>query len=290
MPWEAWVTLAVVAGILYSLARSLAGQDVVLLGGAVVLTALGTVSPRFPTPSQLASGFGNEWYVIPIDLDIGTLTKTRSLMITDTFGVQTLISPVNDPSKPATGWSMFELSGIQRKDTPPLRPADPVGKARMRYWQKFTDEHVMNYVSIHGWHRMVGVIARSVESGEFDKLVERIPLYEQRVKWRTARSGFSEADLANATRKIEVAVDKAEQQLKQTKWIAGDMYTLADINFFSMCGLAVQRMFPEMQVEKRAPRLVDWVARMYERPGVKAALAMPNRTNPALRTFTGEAR
>jgi glutathione S-transferase len=175
-------------------------------------------------------------------------------------------------------------------DAPPLRPADPVGKARMRYWQKFTDEHVMNYVSIHGWHRMVGVIARSVEAGEFDKLVERIPLYEQRVKWRTARSGFSEADLANATRKIEVAVDKTEQQLRQTKWIAGDMYTLADINFFSMCGLAVQRMFPEMHVEKRAPRLVDWVARMYERPGVKAALAMPNRTNPALRTFTGEAR
>jgi glutathione S-transferase len=165
-----------------------------------------------------------------------------------------------------------------------------VGKARMRYWQKFTDEHVMNYVSIHGWHRMVGVIARSIESGEFDKLVDRIPLYEQRVKWRTARSGFSEADLANATRKIEVAVDKAEQQLRQTKWIAGDMYTLADINFFSMCGFAVQRMFPEMQVEKRAPRLVDWVARMHERPGVKAALAMPNRTNPALRTFTGEAR
>ena len=175
-------------------------------------------------------------------------------------------------------------------DAPPLRPADPVGKARMRYWQKFTDEHVMNYVSIHGWHRMVGVIARSVEAGEFDKLVERIPLYEQRLKWRTARSGFSEADLANATRKIEVAVDKAEQQLKQTSWLAGTMYTLADINFFSMCGFAVQRLFPEMQVEKRAPRLVDWVARMHERPGVKAALAMPNRTNPALRTFTGEAR
>lgn len=72
--------------------------------------------------SEFASGYGNEWYVIPIDLDVGTLTKTRSLVITDSFGVQTLISPVNDPSKPATGWSMFELSGIQRKDTPPLRP------------------------------------------------------------------------------------------------------------------------------------------------------------------------
>jgi glutathione S-transferase len=175
-------------------------------------------------------------------------------------------------------------------EAPALRPADALGKARMRYWNKFVDEHVMNYVSIHGWHRMVGVIARSIESGEFEKLVARIPLHEQREKWRTARSGFSEADLANATRKIEVAVDKVEKQLAQTPWIAGSMYTLADINFFSMCGMAVQRMFPEMDVAKRAPRLVEWVARMYARPGVQAALAMPNRTNPALRTFTGEAR
>jgi len=175
-------------------------------------------------------------------------------------------------------------------EAPALRPPDPVGKARMRYWNKFCDEHVMNYVSIHGWHRMVGVIARSIESGEFERLVARIPLFEQREKWRVARSGFSEADLANATRKIEVAVDKVEQQLAESPWLAGNMYTLADINFFSMCGMGVQRMFPEMNVERRAPRLVEWVARMHARPGVQAALAMPNRTNPALRTFTGEAR
>jgi hypothetical protein len=72
--------------------------------------------------SEFASGFGNEWYVIPIDLDVGTLTSTRSLVITDSFGVQTLIPPVNDPAKPVTGWSMFELSGIHRRGTPDLRP------------------------------------------------------------------------------------------------------------------------------------------------------------------------
>lgn len=175
-------------------------------------------------------------------------------------------------------------------DSPPLRPADPLGKARMRYWNKFVDEHVMNYVSMHGWHRMIGVIARSIEGGEFEKLLARIPLYEQREKWRTARSGFSEADLANATRKIEVAVDKVEKQLAQTTWLAGNQFTLADINFFSHCGMMVQRMFPEIKVEARAPRLVDWVQRMRARPGVQAALAMPDRTNPALRTFTGHVK
>ncbi|MEI9965855.1 MAG: glutathione S-transferase family protein [Caulobacteraceae bacterium] len=175
-------------------------------------------------------------------------------------------------------------------DAPPLRPNEPKGNSRMRFWNKFVDEHVMNYVSMHGWHRMVGVIARGIESGEFEALVERIPLYEQREKWKTARSGFSEADLANATRKIELAVDKVEEQLGKTEWLAGDMFTLADINFFSHCGMMVARMFPEMNVAERAPRLTEWVARVRARPGVQAALAMPDHTNPALRTFTGHAR
>lgn len=175
-------------------------------------------------------------------------------------------------------------------DSPQLRPAEPVGKARMRYWNKFIDEHVMNYVSMHGWHRMVSVIARSIEGGEFEKLLERIPLHEQREKWKTARSGFSEADLANATRKIELAVDKVEEQLGHAPWLAGDMYTLADINFFAHCGMSVARLFPEMDVPARAPQLVEWVKRMEGRPGVQAALAMPDHTDPRLRTFTGHAR
>ena len=175
-------------------------------------------------------------------------------------------------------------------DAPPLRPNDPVGNARMRYWNKFIDEHVMNYVSMHGWHRFVGVLARGIESGEFEKLVERIPLHEQREKWKTARSGFNEADLANATRKIEVAVDKVDAQLAESLWLAGDSYTLADINFYSHCGMMVERMFPGMGVAKRAPRLIDWRDRVTARPAMKQALAMPDHTEPGLRTWSGEVR
>jgi glutathione S-transferase len=172
----------------------------------------------------------------------------------------------------------------------PLRPRDAVGAARMRYWNKFCDEQVMNYVSMHGWHRMVGIIARSVDSGEFERLMERIPLPDQRAKWRTARSGFSEQDLAHATGKILYAVDKVEKQLGETEWIAGDDYTLADINFFSYCGVAVERMFPEMKISKRCPRLVEWGEKMRARPAVKRALAGEDRTAPGLRTWSGEAR
>ena len=171
-----------------------------------------------------------------------------------------------------------------------LRPTDPAGKARMRYWNKFIDEHVMNFVSMHGWHRMVGVIARNIESGDFEQLLENIPLHEQREKWKTARSGFSDADLANATRKIEVAVDKVEAQLGQTEWLAGDSYTLADINFYSHCGMMVERMFPEMEIAARAPRLTEWRERITARPAVQEALRSEDRTTPGLRTWGGEVR
>ena len=173
-------------------------------------------------------------------------------------------------------------------EAPPLRPADASGIARMRCWNKFVDEHVMNYVSMHAWHRFIGVLARGIESGQFEQLVERIPLQEQRDKWRTARSGFSEADLANATRKVLVALDKVEEQLARSPWLAGGQYTLADVNFFAHCGMYASRMFPDLTDERKHPHLGEWRNRIAERPGVKAALAMPDRTNPALRVFTGE--
>jgi glutathione S-transferase len=171
-----------------------------------------------------------------------------------------------------------------------LRPHDPVDAARMRYWNKFVDEHVMNHVSMHGWHRMVGIIARNVESGKFEKLMERIPLPDQRKKWMAARSGFSETDLANATEKIVYAVDKVEKQLGATAWLAGKAFTLADINFYSMCGMMVERMFPELEIGRRCPRLVEWRERMNARPAVARALSGEDRTTPGLRTWTGHAK
>ncbi|MBU6207412.1 MAG: glutathione S-transferase family protein [Alphaproteobacteria bacterium] len=170
----------------------------------------------------------------------------------------------------------------------PLRPADPAGKARMRVWNKFVDEQVMNHVSMHGWHRMVGVIARGIDTGAFEKLMERIPLPDQRKKWMNARSGFSEADLQNATDKIIYACKKVDDHLADNTWLAGEMFTSADANFYSMCGMMVERMFTELEVAKNYPRLVDWRERMTARPGVQAALKMPDHTNPALRTWTGE--
>ncbi len=172
----------------------------------------------------------------------------------------------------------------------PLRPYDPVGKARVRYWNKFVDENVTPFMSMHGWHHMIGAIARGIEPDEFEKLLERIPLPDQRRKWAAARSGFSEAELANAIDKIVYACAKMEATLAQSPWLAGDMYTTADINFFAMCGMTVEIRFPALEVAANYPRLVEWRTRMEARPAVRSALAMPNHTDPKVRNWSRQVR
>ena len=172
----------------------------------------------------------------------------------------------------------------------PLRPRDPAGAARMRYWNKFVDEHVMNHVSMHGWHRLIRVITASIEDETFEELMSHVPLPDQQAKWRTARSGFSQDDLDKATAKIEYALAKVEAQLGRTAFLAGEAYSLADINFYAHCGLMVNRMFPDMDVDNRFPNLVRWRETISDRPAVQAALMSEDRTRPGLRTWSGDGR
>jgi len=58
---------------------------------------------------ETLSGFGNDWFVIGVDLPVGHLVESSSLVITDTFGVRTLLRPLGDrAAKPADGWSLFQ--------------------------------------------------------------------------------------------------------------------------------------------------------------------------------------
>jgi di/tricarboxylate transporter len=88
MNWESLVTLLVVTLVLYALARNLASPDVILLGGAVILTSLSSVSDRFPRPADLAAAFGNEGLITVGVLFVvaAGLTETGAIgLITDRF-------------------------------------------------------------------------------------------------------------------------------------------------------------------------------------------------------------
>jgi glutathione S-transferase len=54
----------------------------------------------------------------------------------------------------------------------------------------------------------------------------------------------------------------------------GEQYTLADVSLFSML-IGMPERFADIVNGKDSPRVIEWYARMMERPGVKATLAVP---------------
>jgi glutathione S-transferase len=157
-------------------------------------------------------------------------------------------------------------------DAPRLRPDDPYARAQMRIWTKWVDEYFCWCVSTIGWERMVSRMARQYTEEEFEAYVKRIPLYEQQVKWRRARNGFPKELLEEEMRKIAYSVKKLEARLKDSPWLAGGEYTLADICNFAIAN-GMQNGFAELVNRKDTPHLIDWIDRINERPAAKKMFA-----------------
>ena len=169
----------------------------------------------------------------------------------------------------------------------PLRPSDPVSRARMRIWNKFIDEYFCPALSMIGWHVMVRKIAQRLSAGQLEEVLAKIPLQEQRDKWATvAGESFTEEQLADSRRKLQVSIEKAEAILVESTWLAGEEYSLADANSFSMIA-GVARLHPEVMSKDKAPRTCDWLQRMQERPAVQAANKMPNKVEETLAAVAG---
>lgn len=71
---------------------------------------------------EFAIDFGNDWFVIPVELEIGSLCRTKSLVITDTFGVQTLIKSNSEAGDQNSIWRMFQISHTRGSGLPKPEP------------------------------------------------------------------------------------------------------------------------------------------------------------------------
>ncbi len=162
----------------------------------------------------------------------------------------------------------------------PLRPSDPYERAQMRTWTKFVDEYFCPALTIIGAHGARDY-ARRIPKEELERVLARIPLKEVRDKWATiAGSSYSDDALGDARRKLGVCVQRMESALAHSPWLAGQSYSLADIDVFSMAA-ALPGVLPDRANPTASPRFMDWHARMSERAAVKALYAAyPRRPAP----------
>ncbi len=66
---------------------------------------------------EFAISYGNDWFVIPADLEVGSLTRTLSLIVTNTFGERFLVRSSNDAGPQFATWRMFQLSAMRQPGT-----------------------------------------------------------------------------------------------------------------------------------------------------------------------------
>jgi hypothetical protein len=64
--------------------------------------------------AEYAASYGNDWFVIPLTLPVGAVSRVESLVVTDSFGVRSLLRPIGDRALPNHEWGMWQLDFIRR--------------------------------------------------------------------------------------------------------------------------------------------------------------------------------
>ena len=125
-----------------------------------------------------------------------------------------------------------------------------------------------------GWSIFVGPAVRQRPKEELEAAIARIPLESRRIAWRKAMfNQFSEAELAESKRRVIFCLGILEQHLARHPWIAGQIYSLGDMNGFNL-GYAMPLAQPDYCNDAKTPHIMEWLRRIYERPAAKKIWAL----------------
>ena len=64
---------------------------------------------------KFALEYSNDWFLLPLDLTVGTLSQIRALVVTNTFGERFLIPHASEVDGPTSPWRMFSLTNDAQK-------------------------------------------------------------------------------------------------------------------------------------------------------------------------------
>ncbi|MEI6720589.1 MAG: glutathione S-transferase family protein [Betaproteobacteria bacterium] len=153
----------------------------------------------------------------------------------------------------------------------PLRPADALGRARVREWTLYIATEPTWAIKAPSYQKNLRPALQGTKSeAEFAEIAAKMPDQENAQRWVIAATrGFTEAELDIELARLAQTLDRMQAALETSAWLAGDAYTLADVDMAPF----VHRLAAIGQgamIETR-PRVADWYARISARPAFKTA-------------------
>jgi glutathione S-transferase len=158
---------------------------------------------------------------------------------------------------------------------PPLRPADPYERAVMRNWIRHADERIGNLI-IFNWVHSLAKTAAKWSDEELAERLKKVPSKERHEAWmRAARKPYTEEERAAARGRLVAMLDRMEETLRRTRWLAGDAYSIADIAVVPFAKRIDEEIAPDEMTEQRHPRVAAWWAAIQARPAFARARIGP---------------
>lgn len=155
-------------------------------------------------------------------------------------------------------------------DGPPLRPADPLERWRMRVWCRYAENDLGRCLMMINWNRIVPSFIGARDMQEVEAILARVPDPDRRRSWRSAfLQQTPPAVIEESHRRTRVGALRIEQALRERPWLAGASYSLADIDFMNFCGTLLAMWMGDVVNEQATPAFMDWLRRMQARPAVQ---------------------
>jgi glutathione S-transferase len=158
-------------------------------------------------------------------------------------------------------------------DGPPLRPKDPIERERMRVWCRYAENDLGRALMMINWNRIMPQRSQGMSAEDLKRFAEQVPDPDRRRSWLKARTqGTPVAEIEESYRRVVTGVERIEKTLRQHKWIAGNSYSLADIDLLNFYGF--QSYWPPAWIkaltsETMTPATCDWLERLWERPAIQ---------------------
>ena len=158
---------------------------------------------------------------------------------------------------------------------PPLRPADPYERAVMRNWIRHADERIGNLI-VFNWVHSLAKTAAKWSDEELAERLKKVPSKERQEAWmRAARKPYTEEERAAARGRLVAILDRMEETLRETRWLAGNAYSIADIAVVPFVKRIDEEIAPDEMTEQRHPRVAAWWAAIQARPAFTRARIGP---------------
>ncbi len=154
---------------------------------------------------------------------------------------------------------------------PPLRPRDPLAKARVREWTLYIAEEPTWAVKVPSFEKNIRPqLAGRYSQQEIEAIAARMPNRETAGRWvKAVRDGFSRTEIDASMRRLAATLERMDASLRQGPWLAGENYSLADVD---MAPFVHRIAALDAKLIEARRRVADWYERVRAREAFHQAM------------------